>query len=94
MTSDVFIRFIEDGLQAHGVTKVMPDVDLLEQAYAAFRREEIVRERVAKTIANLQETPVETPADLRERLSASLDANPSLPWDDALRAIADGMEAA
>jgi DNA topoisomerase VI subunit A len=38
MTSDVFVRFVEDGLRAHGVTKVVPSTATLAEAYAAYRR--------------------------------------------------------
>jgi hypothetical protein len=38
MPSDVFVRFVEDGLRAHGATKVIPDTKLLAEAYAAMKR--------------------------------------------------------
>jgi hypothetical protein len=35
MTSDVFVRFVEDGLRAHGVQKAIPEGSLLANTYTA-----------------------------------------------------------
>jgi hypothetical protein len=89
MPSDVFVQFIEDGLQAHGVEKFVPDDETLKRAYATFKREQIIRARLDAEIADLQATPIETPDDLSERLTAVLADNGHLPWDEALRGLVD-----
>jgi hypothetical protein len=38
MPSDMFVRFVEDGLRAQGVEKAIPEASLLANTYAAMKR--------------------------------------------------------
>ena len=45
MTSDAFVLMIERKLNAYGLEKVIPDVDLLAKTYRAFDRSHRLREK-------------------------------------------------
>ena len=76
MTSDVFVRFVEDGLSAHGVTKVVPATATLAETYAAVRRGAMARRALESELARLNGAIIETPADLEQRVRDHLAAHP------------------
>ena len=90
MTSDQFVIFIEEKLEEHGVAKVIPDEELLAEAYRLFRRgqriEKIIEEALAEDAA---ESDDEAPGDLADRVRDYLAQNPKQRWDDAIAALAD-----
>jgi Histidine kinase-, DNA gyrase B-, and HSP90-like ATPase len=87
MPSDVFVAFVERKLTGHGLRKVIPAAETLAETYAAFKRSQMAAEALEAELARLNATPVDTPAELRERVDAYLEANPAETWDDALQAI-------
>ena len=54
MTSDALIAMIERKLKAHGLQKVIPDEDLLGEAYQAFHRSQELRVKFKKMEENLR----------------------------------------
>lgn len=84
MDSQQFLNWLEDKLQAHGVTKFVPDdTEALKTAwYRAWRITEL-NKRIALAAEDLPEPP-EPPADLTEQVHAALEAYPTLRWDAAL----------
>ena len=89
MPSDVFVRFVEDGLRAHGVAKVVPGVELLAEAYAAMKRGAAVKAALRVEIERSTAEPVETPPDLLARVHAYLAARPTASWPTAVEAVAE-----
>jgi hypothetical protein len=75
------------------VTKVVPGVAIMAEAFAAFTREKIARRVVERYFARLERVPIETPTDLEERVRAYLATHPAEPWDIAVRKIAEEDEA-
>jgi hypothetical protein len=92
-TSDVFVRFVEDGLTAHGVTKVVPSTATLAEAYAAYLRGAKAKRALDAELERLNEQSVETPAGLEQRVRDRLAAHPGETWDFELRIIAAEDEA-
>ena len=86
-TSDQLVAWLEGKLDEHGIAKVVPDDDALELAYrrglaAAYfedhARDVIDAAREHAAAANL-------PADLRHRVEAALEADPTRPWPTIVR---------
>ena len=87
MPSDVFVRFVEDGLRAHGFTKVTPRAETLGETYTAFLRGAMAQEALEAELERLNAEPVAVPANLEARVREHLEANPTLTWDDAVGEI-------
>jgi hypothetical protein len=91
LPSDVLVDFVErklQGFREQGVlpTKVVPDAQVLAEAYRMFKREPHIQAAVAAEKARLGDIPV--PADLEQQLRDYLDEHPEVPWDVALAEIA------
>lgn len=92
MSSDQFIEWLEAGLVEHGVQKVIPSVEIIEQR----ARHILGLQRIKKEIADLecrareQAAMVDLPADLAERIRCEFERDPSIPWEDALGLALDG----
>ena len=84
MDAQQFVTWLEEKLQAHGVTKFVPDDDAALKA--AWRRAWRINELnrvIAEAAKGLPEPPT-PPEDLPERVRAALESRPSLRWDGAL----------
>jgi len=83
MTSAQFVRWLEDGLRAVGVDKLVPDEDTLAQAYAHQQR---IRRLQRALDRALQEQPAdqdEPPEDLVEQVRERI-IDTDQPWDEGL----------
>jgi hypothetical protein len=91
LTSDALIAMIETKLKAYGLKKVVPDEDLLAEAYRAFHRSHELRERFEEMEVEFDEEPdeIEVPTGLNERVRAILAKHDDLRWDDAVRVVLD-----
>ena len=91
MTSPQFIAFLEQKLREHGVEKIVPDQDLLAEAYAELERGRLLEE----AIENLDEIEIDdsnVPEDLQDQVRKYLKGHPEARWDAALDAIVDERE--
>ena len=90
MSSDVFVRFIEQKLTEHGVRKIVPDEWFLEQ----HARSVIVRTLLNDALdalrpeAEQKADAIALPDDIRRQVHAALRRDPELPWDLAVAEIA------
>ncbi len=84
------VRWVESKLEGVGITKVVPDGQVLEQAYRSQIADLHVRLRMGRLIqeARVYADNVDLPGDLRQNVLARLDADRSLPWDAAVAAEA------
>jgi hypothetical protein len=86
------VNWLEEKLRQNGITKVLPDDEVLAEAYqSAFVRESVrkgARELSARAKKHLEECPA--PGDLQARVAAALKDKPEEPWDHAVRRIARG----
>jgi hypothetical protein len=91
LASNTLIAMIERKLKAHGLEKVVPDEDVLEEAYRAFDRSERLRERFEELEAEFDDEADEIaiPKNLARRVRAVLAKHADLRWDDALQIVLD-----
>ena len=59
MTSDALIAMIERKLQAHGLEKVLPDDDLLAEAYRAFHHSQELRKKFEQIKDEFKDAEIE-----------------------------------
>jgi hypothetical protein len=93
MTSPQFVVFVERKLKENGVTKIVPDQELLAEVYAGVER----GRRLQEAIEELDEVDMEDfkpPDDLERRVKAKLKKYPHMRWDAAIEASVAGRRAA
>jgi hypothetical protein len=86
MASPQFVEFLERKLRENKIGKIVPDHELLSEAYTAIER----GRRLAKAIKSLDEIDMANcrpPADLENRVQQLLEQDPTLRWDAALAGI-------
>lgn len=86
MPSDQFVAWIESGFRAHGVEKVIPPAAVIEQRARQVIGLHHLRADVARleTEARKHAETVVLPEDLSDRIRQAFDAEPSIPWEEAL----------
>jgi hypothetical protein len=89
MPSDALIAMIERKLKAYGLQKVIPDDDVLGEAYQAFHRSQQLRVKFQKMEDEFEDTGIEVPRNLNEQVRAILDEHDDLRWDDAVQIVLD-----
>jgi hypothetical protein len=89
MASDDLIAMIERKLKDYRLQKVIPDNDLLGEAYQAFHRSKELREEFEELESEFQESEIKVPKNLRNRVRAVLKRHPDLRWDDAIQIVLD-----
>ena len=88
MPTDQFIAWIENGLRAQDVSKVIPSASIVEQR----ARELIALQHIQNDAAEIEQAArrhaatVELPVDLVERMQQQFQRDQLLPWEDALAA--------
>jgi hypothetical protein len=92
MTSDALVTMIERKLNEHGLTKVVPDDELLRKTYRAFHRSQQLRKAFEEMERKFEETKIKVPKDLRDRVCAILTKQTDLRWDDAVRIALDAAQ--
>jgi hypothetical protein len=95
MPSDALIAMIERKLKAYGLKKVIPQNDaLLTETYRAFHRSQELREKFEeiKDEFEKEDTEIEVPKDLKERVGTVLGKHGDLRWDDAIQIVLDDRQ--
>jgi len=83
------VRLIE-----HGVCKVIPPSEMLEDAYLLFARHHTISKIVDREIKQLPEEKIEVPSDLGGEVLLRLLKFPSVPWDTIVQDIVlDALDA-
>jgi DNA topoisomerase VI subunit B len=89
------VEMIEAAFQKHGVTKIVPEEDILAQYFKEqfeYRKaQEAIEDAIRKARDEVGEIAV--PDDLKEQVESYLADNPAASWGTAIRAIADGEAA-
>jgi hypothetical protein len=78
MTSDALIAMIEHKLKACGLKKVIPDDELLGQAYQAFQRSQQLRVKFEKIEDDFEDTGIDVPESLSEQIRTILNEHGDL----------------
>lgn len=83
------VDWIEGKLEANGIKKVIPDDDVLADAYrrAIVRREIHKATRKVEQKAKLAAEKTEIPGDLVEQIESAFAEDGSISWDAALNSI-------
>jgi hypothetical protein len=90
MDAGQLIEWIERKLVAHGITKVVPQVDVLVESYRDALRSKYVEERLADLQAEAEAWAqhVDAPHSLDREVRAMLEEDAAQPWDWAVRQLA------
>ncbi len=83
MDSGQFIEWLEARLTDAGVTKVVPDADVLTLAYRRAYKRAVVQEEVDRLLADEDEYDIPIPADLEQATREQL-VNSAQAWDDVI----------
>jgi hypothetical protein len=89
MTSDALVAMIERKLKDYGLQKVIPDDDLLGEAYLAFHRSNELQEQFEELEGEFEESKIKVPKTLKNQVRTILKKHPDLRWDDALKIVLD-----
>jgi hypothetical protein len=91
MTSHALVAMIERKLNDYGLQKVIPDDELLADAYRAFHRSQELRRRFEKLQLEFEDeaSEIEVPKDLKGQVRSILTEHPDLRWDDAIQTVLD-----
>jgi len=86
MTSPQLIAFVEEKLAEHGVAKLVPDEDTLQQHARRLIEQQLAAAAVEKLKAKLSKAAAKTPLppDLQQAVEQLLAEHPEKPWDAAL----------
>jgi hypothetical protein len=89
MTSRQFIDFIERRFADHGVEKLIPDDQILEQHARRVIKNRLTQEALDLFADDIQQQTDNTklPENFRQAVEASLEQYPELPWDAAVALI-------
>ena len=90
MDSGQFIRWLEACLKEAGVTKVVPDADVLSRTYRRAYKRAVIQEAVDRLLEEQNEDDIPVPADLEQVMREQI-VNSAQAWDDVIwkRACAD-----
>ena len=89
LTSDQLIAMIERKLKAHGIKKVVPDDDLLAEAYLAFHASNQLREIYEEAEEQIQSKQDQGSSRSEKKVRAILAKHDDLRWDDAIQIVLD-----
>jgi hypothetical protein len=87
MTSAQFVDLIERKLKAHGIKKVVPDNEKLEDVYKLFLRGLRIEETFKSIKKDFDSESIVVPGDLEKQIEIELETNPAIRWDEAVRRI-------
>ncbi len=85
MTSRQFIDWLERKLEQCGVRKVLPDAEMLNQAF----NRAVFLEQVRQAVATMTLVERDMPSDLMDRVTEIMDESPELPWEAAVQQVFD-----
>jgi hypothetical protein len=90
MTSPQFVAFVERKLLDNGVSKIVPDGDLLDSVYTSLERGRRLEDAAEKLDA-INTKDIKPPVDLEKRIKEILKRIPHIRWDAAIELIVDDV---
>lgn len=86
MPSDQFIEWIERGLQAHGVQKIIPSLETIEQRARQIIAVQHIHDEIRKleNLGREYASTVSLPDNLTAMMRDAFRADPTAPWEEAL----------
>ena len=89
-SSREFISWIELKLEQHGIKKVIPDNQILEDAFRRAALAKMLNEKLEIVIDEAKENIAKlNPLQLTQKVSVLIEKNPRMPWDLAINKIAE-----
>jgi hypothetical protein len=88
MTSPQFVAFVERKLRENGITKVVPDDDVLKEMYTAIGKGRRIEKAIAALNDEIDANDCKPPKDLEQRVRKVLENHPAMRWDAAVAEIA------
>jgi hypothetical protein len=88
MTSPQFVAFVERKLRENGVAKIVPDQDLLAEAYGAMERGRRLKEAVEE-LDEIDAEDFKPPKNLKKRVRKLLEEHPTMRWDAAIAQLVE-----
>jgi hypothetical protein len=89
MTSDQLVAFVERKLKKHGIKKVVPARNELQDAYRIFAHSRKVEAVVERELKKLNGDAARVPRDLETRVRQHIARHPTARWDEAIAEIAE-----
>jgi Topoisomerase 6 subunit A/Spo11, Toprim domain len=91
--SDAFIEWLKGKLDEHGIQKVLPDDQTLDDAYRRALKRAKVQELLAREGERIDEEVAAAvlPEHLSEQINDKLEEDPSQPWDMALTLLVEAQ---
>jgi DNA topoisomerase 6 subunit A-like protein len=89
-TADGLVEWLEEKLEEHGVEKVVPELDMLQEAYRREKQSAYLKDKFEALLKESKEYAdgVELPEDLDEKVVDVLKDSPELSWNQAVAEIA------
>ena len=87
MTSEQFVEFIKRKLTEHGVEKIVPSKQTLDEAYQLFERGRRLEETFDKVAKDLETADARAPDDIKNRVTEIMRKRPTLRWDAAVKEV-------
>jgi hypothetical protein len=88
LTSDQLVAFIDRKLKQHGVKKIIPNRETLDNAYRLFARNSEIEKIIKREMKKLNGATAKPPSNLSTRVRQYLEAHPEARWDKAVGEIA------
>lgn len=92
MTSPQLVAFVEAKLSRHGVSKFIPERDVVERHARRTIEGKLLEEAVAKISGGIaaQAKGIMLPTDINQQIEAVFAKHPSVSWDEAVARIIRG----
>ena len=89
--SDELVAWIEKKFNEHGVKKIIPDDEILADAYLRASEYAVVQKAIDEKLTELRKTmtAATVPDDLHAAVEKKLKAKPTLTWDEAVTEIVE-----
>jgi hypothetical protein len=87
--SGALLQWIEEKLVAHGVKKMVPDQEVLLQAYRLAYEQRLMRRALRRLQAEAREAAkaIALPEDIVQQVQGQLEKHRDLPWDRAVEKL-------
>lgn len=90
-TSPDFVKWLESKLEQHRIQKVVPDDETLADAYRRACHITIVNDQISDIVKEAEATVecIVAPDGMSETICDALARDPSRPWDDVVKGMAE-----
>lgn len=89
LAGQTFVRYVRDKLTEAGASKVVPQEDVLGEAYVRAANIAAINAAIERLLSSWKKIDVAVPADLGGEVERYLRDNPKEAWDNAIAAFAD-----